>query len=207
VQIPGAASGKHFPEAIPLNGRSPRRDIKGRSFILAVEEYRINGRPVRRQRRFGRTSGAVLTVLAYGLALVASLVLVQHGFQYAQRMVNSVQISHGAPLSARIVGYVGHGDERNYPTVIETYNVGGQISVLVAPGGDFRDLTVLEGPYVMGSDGPFEMARPDLRDITGDGHVDLLVTVRNETVVYVNDDGQFRLITGEERARLSGEWQ
>jgi hypothetical protein len=36
-------------------------------------------------------------------------------------------------------------------------------------------------------------------DVNGDGHADLLVRVKNEEVVYINDSGEFRLMTRAER--------
>jgi hypothetical protein len=38
-----------------------------------------------------------------------------------------------------------------------------------------------------------------LHDVNGDSHADLLVRVKNEEVVYINDRGEFRLMTRAER--------
>jgi hypothetical protein len=91
------------------------------------------------------------------------------------------------------------------PTHIIALNMSGQIKVLVLPGGDTDAMQVLTGPYLVGHDAPYETAMPALQDLDGDGHVDLLVTVRGESIVYLNKDGQFRLITPEERTELLGE--
>jgi hypothetical protein len=41
-----------------------------------------------------------------------------------------------------------------------------------------------------------------LRDMDGDGQLDLLLDVRNEQIVYLNKDGAFRLPTPAEQAAL-----
>ena len=80
-----------------------------------------------------------------------------------------------------------------------TLNIDGQISILVLPGGDAGRVQALAGPYLVGVDNRYVVPRPALADFTGDGRVDLLVTVRGETLVYVQEGDGFRLLTPEER--------
>jgi hypothetical protein len=134
------------------------------------------------------------------LALVAVGLLVQAGLGWGQRQLDTMR--YGFPRAAQVTAYVGHGDERLGPTVIETRNINGQISVLVFPAGDTSEVKVLHGPYLVGPDAPYEVALPMLRDMNGDTHVDLLIEVRGELVVYINERGTFRLMTAEERANL-----
>jgi hypothetical protein len=82
-------------------------------------------------------------------------------------------------------------------------NLRGQISILELPGGDPAKIRAIVGPYLIGADGPFVVPHLSLQDVSGDGQVDLLLQVRDETVVYINDNGTFRLITAAERARLA----
>jgi hypothetical protein len=119
---------------------------------------------------------------------------------WGQRQLDTMR--YGFPRAAQISAYVGHGDERLGPTLIETRNINGQISVLIFPAGDTSEVNVLHGPYLVGPDAPYEVARPLLRDMNGDTHVDLLVEVRGELVVYINERGTFRLMTAAERATL-----
>jgi hypothetical protein len=51
----------------------------------------------------------------------------------------------------------------------------------------------------VGADNRYVVPRPALADLTGDGRADLLVTVRGETLVYVQEGDGFRLVTPEER--------
>jgi hypothetical protein len=136
------------------------------------------------------------------LALLAIGLLVQTLLVWGQRQLDTMR--YGFPRTVQVTAYVGHGDERLGPTVIETRNMDGQISVLVFPAGSTRQVSILDGPYLVGPDAPYEVARPILRDVNGDSHVDLLVDVRGELVIYINERGRFRLITEAERANLSG---
>lgn len=143
----------------------------------------------------------LLQMMASLLLLLALTLVVQYGMDITGRTFDNWR--YGFPRTASIVGYVGHGDERLHPTWIQTVNLDGQLSVLVAPGSDVSQVQVLTGPYLFGSEGAYEVAHPALRDVNGDTHVDLLVTVRGEVLVYINENGQFRPLSAAERATLA----
>jgi hypothetical protein len=168
---------------------------------MAVVSRPIKPVPAERTARAGRRKAHPLfTVVAYGLALLALVVLLQQGLIWAQRTIDNVR--YGFPRSVTIDGFVGHGESHGEPTRIITLNNHGQISILELPGGDTSRLTVLQGPYLVGRDGVYVVPKPQLRDINDDGHVDLLVTVRDEILVYLNKEGAFHALTPEERAGL-----
>lgn len=136
----------------------------------------------------------------YVLALFALSLAVSHGLSWAQRSLDDLR--YGVPRTVQLAGVVGDGDSAVNPTHFIALNIEGQVSVLVLPGGDVSRLTTLPGPYVIGDDGGAAVPLLALADLTGDGAPDLLVTIRGETVVYVNHVGTFALLTAEERARL-----
>jgi hypothetical protein len=142
----------------------------------------------------------LLLLTTYGLAFIAIGLLFQLAAGWVQFHADTLR--YGMPRVARITGYIGHGDESVQPSTIMALNNEGQISILVLPGGDTAQTQRLTGPYLVGDDGPYAVALPSLADVNSDGHVDLLVTVRGEVLVYVNEDGAFRLITSAEYARL-----
>lgn len=168
---------------------------------MAVVQRPMPGRVV---RQMSAKIGLLFQIATYVLALVALVLVVQRGVVAGQRLLDDVR--YGYPRSVRVLAYVGHGDERAMPTLLQTLNLRGQISVIVIPGGDVKQVQVLAGPYVVGSDGPYVVATPMLRDVNDDGHVDLVVTVRDEAIVYMNENGAFRMMTMEERATLKDGW-
>jgi hypothetical protein len=142
----------------------------------------------------------LLTAGTYILALIAFALLLQHGAAWAQARADDLR--YGTPRSVHLSGVVGGGDSPEAPTRFLGLNLDGQISILVLPAGDAGRLAALPGPYVIGRGGAEAVPLLELADITGDGQADLLLTVRGETIVYVNKQGTFALITPEERARL-----
>ena len=59
-------------------------------------------------------------------------------------------------------------------------------------------------PSLVGADGRYVVPHLALSDLTGDGQADLLLQVREEIGVYVNENGTFRLMTPAERMQLAG---
>lgn len=135
----------------------------------------------------------------YILMLIALVVLVQHGLAWSQERLDDLRF--GYPRTVHLTGVVG-GDSSVVPTRFVGLNLDGQLSIVVLPAGDTSRLSILPGPYVVGRDGDKAVPELALADLTGDGQPDLLLTVRGETVVYVNKQGSFALITPEERAQL-----
>jgi len=142
-----------------------------------------------------------LTAAVYVLALFATALLLGRGAEWAQGWLDDLR--YGYPRTVHLEGLVGNGDGAGAPTRFIGLNLNGQISVLVLPAGDASRTQVLQGPYVIGRGGDREVPLLNLADLSGDGAPDLLLTVRGETVVYINHDGTLSLITPEERARLS----
>lgn len=140
------------------------------------------------------------TMVVYGLALLAVMVLAAQGVTLGQRQLDEVR--YGYPRRVHLSGYVGHNDAQALQTHFVAFNLDGRVSILEIPGGDIERLQVLHGPYVVGVDGPYVVPQLALEDMNGDGHVDLLLTLRGETVVYVNDAGAFRLLREDERADI-----
>ena len=111
-------------------------------------------------------------------------------------------LRYGFPRSTQLDGFVGHSEESGEPTHLIALNLRGQISILEIPGGDAAKVRALAGPYLVGADGQYVVPHLSLADADGDGQADLLLQVREELIVYMNDNGTFRLITPAERARL-----
>lgn len=145
----------------------------------------------------------LLTVVTYIVALLAASIFVQRALAWGQYRIDDLR--YGMPRSVHLSGLLRSEDTPDALSHIITLNVNGQISVLVLPGGDTTNVQALPGPYLVGADGPYAVPRPALRDITGDGVIDLVVTIREEAIVYVNESGALRLLTPDERAQLVGE--
>jgi hypothetical protein len=140
-----------------------------------------------------------MTALAY--LLVLGYLLLTPVVTWGLRRLDDLRYSF--PRTTQLDGFVGHGEEGGEPTHLLALNLRGQVSILEFPGGDPMKTRVLTGPYVVGADGPSGVPYLALQDVNGDMQADLLLQVREEVVVYVNENGTFRLITPVERARLA----
>lgn len=168
----------------------------------------VVSRPIHLSRRATRLGGLRrslashwTTALAYGLLLVLGYALLTPALTWGQRWVDDLR--YGSPRTTQVQGYVGHAEESGVPTHLMALNLYGQVSVVEIPGGDTSQVRSYEGPYLVGADGRYVVPHLSLRDLTGDGQADLLLQVRDEVVVYVNERGAFRLMTPAERSQLA----
>jgi len=178
-----------------------RRPIARRPPLAVVAQ------PLQQSRRIvlpGRERQALsswwTTALTYLLLLLLGYLLLTPVFTWGQRRLDDLR--YGFPRATHLDGFVGHGEESGDPTHLMALNLRRQISILELPGGDPTKTRVLAGPYLIGADGSHVVPHLALQDVNGDGSADLLLQVRDEVVVYVNENGTFRLITSAERARL-----
>jgi hypothetical protein len=142
-----------------------------------------------------------MTALAYLLLLVLGYLLLTPVVTWGQRRLDDLRYSF--PRTTQLDGFVGHAEEGGEPTHLLALNLRGQVSILEFPGGDPAQTRALAGPYVVGADGPYVVPSLSLADVNSDGQADLLFQIREEVVVYINENGAFRLITPAERARLA----
>ncbi|MCS6880644.1 MAG: VCBS repeat-containing protein [Oscillochloridaceae bacterium] len=168
---------------------------------MAVTSRELAGRLPAAPRRPGLGVAYVLTFL---LAALAVHVLVGAVVERARIALDDLR--YGRPRTAHVTGYVGHGAEgAGRPTHIVAMNLDRQVVVLELPGSDPQQARSLPGPYLFGSRQDLEPVVLSLLDMDGDGLNDLVLTVSNERVVYLNREGAFRLPTAEEQALLAQE--
>ena len=167
----------------------------------------VVSRPTRSSRRIalaGEVRQALSSwwaaVLTYLLLLVLGYLLLTPVFAWGQRRLDDMR--YGFPRTTQLDGLVGHDEAGGEPTHLMALNLRGQISILELPGGDPAKTRAIVGPYLIGADGPYVVPHLSLEDVSRDGQVDLLLQVREEIVVYINENGTFRLMTPAERAQL-----
>lgn len=167
----------------------------------------VVSRPTRSSRRIVLPSGVRqalaswrMSAIAYLLLLVLGYLLLTPIFAWGQQRLDDVR--YGFPRAVQLNGFVGHNEALGEPTHLIALNLRGQISIMELPGGDAADIRTLPGPYLIGADSQFVVPHLALRDVNGDARPDLLLQLREETIVYINDTETFRLITPAERAQL-----
>lgn len=119
----------------------------------------------------------------------------------AQTWIDDVR--YGRPRTHQISGMVGHNEASGEPTHFVAMNLNRRVLVIEIPGGDVAKAQTLEGPYLFGADEDLTAVRLDLLDANSDGKNDLVLSVKREKIIYINEGENFRLINAEERQQLS----
>lgn len=175
---------------------------------MAVRSQELRSSTVRnanaRTRPFSATPPVSLHNAAYVitalLAVVALYAVLGNVLGWAQTRIDDIR--YGTPRTFQLDAAIGHEDSADRPTHLIAMNLNQQVVVIELPGGDASKIRTLTGPYLFGATESKTPVLLRLDDLNGDGTKDLVVSVKNEEIVYLNRNGQFNLITAEERGQL-----
>lgn len=134
------------------------------------------------------------------LALLAIYAIMGNVMTWGHDRFNDLR--YGTTRTFHLDAIVGHNDGAGTPTHFIAMNLNRQVVILEIPGGDTSKIRSLNGPYLFGADEDQTPVLLRLDDLNKDGAKDLIVSVKNEEIVYTNKDGQFQPITPEERAKV-----
>lgn len=151
--------------------------------------------PVARQYRTATRPPYILTVL---LSLVALILMANSMIAWAQIKIDDLR--YGRPRTMQLSGFVGHNEAAGVPTQFVAMNLNRRVVVFEIPGGDVGQTRTLTGPYLFGANEDLTPVRLRLQNVNADQQADLIVSVKNEEIIYINEAGSFRLINAEERA-------
>lgn len=143
------------------------------------------------------TLAYLLTAL---LALVAISAVMGNVVSWGRTQIDTFR--YGNPRTFQLSEAIGHEDGPGKPTHLIAMNLNRQVTVIELPGGDASKVRTLAGPYLFGADEDKTPVLLRLDDLNTDGTKDLIVTIKNEEIVYLNRDGQFNLLTDADRAAL-----
>jgi hypothetical protein len=110
---------------------------------------------------------------------------------------------YGRPRTQHISGMVGHNEGTGEPTHFVAMNLNRRVVVVELPGGDAAQARTLQGPYLFGANEDLTPVIMRLHDINRDSQDDLILSVKNEEIIYINTGDTFRLINADERQALT----
>jgi hypothetical protein len=141
--------------------------------------------------------------VAAGLVLfaLAAYVGVSSALDWARVKMDDLQ--YGRPRTMQMDAYVGHNEAEGMPSHFIAMNLNRRVMVLQMQGGDPAKVTTIVGPYLFGQGEDLTPVQLDVRDANTDGKPDLVVSVESEQLLYINENGSFRLATPEERAAIA----
>lgn len=180
--------------------RQPERTRSTQPTPLPAKSVRP-GRAAKTQPSVKGVPARTLAMLA-GLALCALTlyVVVSAAIEWTQVKLDDIQ--YGRPRTYQLDAYVGHGEADGVPSHFIAMNLNRRVTVLELPGGDSSKATALIGPYLFGQGEDLAPVQLGVQDLNGDGKPDLVVSVKSEQLLYLNDGSTFRLATADERAAI-----
>ncbi len=146
------------------------------------------------QLRVGLLIAGVVGVLIVSYLVVSFAV---HTWQVWQD-----DMTYGRPRITRLEASVGHNELGGAKTVFIAQNINGQVSITEFPGGDPSKTRVIVGPRLFGKEKDLVPIKLQIKDVNADGQADLIATADEQQLVYINENGNFRPINDQERAKL-----
>ncbi|MBA3469837.1 MAG: hypothetical protein H0T53_09345 [Herpetosiphonaceae bacterium] len=112
-------------------------------------------------------------------------------------------LRYGRPRISHLAATVGHEGEQGLPSEFIALNLNRRVVVLEFPGGDATKVRTMVGPYLFGAGEDLTPITLDTLDVNQDSQPDLLVNIKNEQLVYINQPDGFRMITAAEQGSLT----
>jgi hypothetical protein len=100
-------------------------------------------------------------------------------------------VTYGRPRTAQYDVVVGHDDSPGSPTHFIALNLDATVVVIELPGGDSSKARIYRGPHFFGPGADLYPVTLSFPDPTGDGKPNMEVHVQGQTLVYLNQNGQF----------------
>jgi hypothetical protein len=98
--------------------------------------------------------------------------------------------------------YVGQNEAEGVPSHFIAMNLNRRVTIVEFQGGDPSKVNTIIGPYLFGQGEDLTPVQLSSRDLNGDEKADLIVSVKSEQLLYLNDGNAFRLATPEERSGI-----
>ena len=98
--------------------------------------------------------------------------------------------TYGRPRTFQTDARVGHNDTTT-PSHFIALNLHRHVIVIEFPGGDATHAISYSGPVLVGDGQDFTPVTLSFQDVNGDGKVDMLVHIADQTVVFLNNGTKF----------------
>ncbi len=199
------------PQAAPTRQYNPaaghtmsQRVLAAVPMTQAHPQQRQNERAERAPREgvsLSKAQGKALA-MAVGamIAVLALYVVVSAAVNWTQVKLDDFQ--YGRPRTTQMEAYVGHSEAEGSPSHFIAMNLNRRVTILQLPGGDSTKATAIVGPYLFGQGEDLTPVLLNVQDVNVDGKPDLVVSVKSEQLLYLNDGAAFKMATPEEQAAI-----
>ncbi|MBP8252371.1 MAG: hypothetical protein KAX40_08385 [Herpetosiphon sp.] len=147
-------------------------------------------------------SNTFIYLVTLVLALFVANALFSPIFNWAKIKMDDMR--YGRPRTVQTSAFVGHDEANGLPSHFVAMNLERRVVIMEMPGGDAAKARTIVGPYLFGAGEDLTPVQLRFEDVNADQRPDMLVSVKQEEMVYINDaaSNQFRMITAEELALL-----
>lgn len=177
----------------------PQPTIQQRQIAQTMSQPQVRGNQQAKGEKVVEARAVMLVAGSVAL-LVALYAVISAAIDWTQVKMNDLQ--YGRPRTMQMDAYVGHSEADGVPSHFVAMNLNRRVTILEMPGGDSTKVNTIVGPYLFGQGEDLTPVTMASIDLNSDGMSDLLVSVKNEQLLYLNDGASFRLATPEERLAI-----
>ena len=129
-----------------------------------------------------------------GLGMLGMLALMVGGFVLMHWWEShQLDSQFGFPRTWQTDQVVGHNhDSPAHQTHFTFENLGGHVFFVEIPAGDLSKAKIYAVSTLVGDDAATWPVTAEFNDVNGDGRIDLLIHIQDQTMVYLNDGTGFR---------------
>lgn len=139
--------------------------------------------------------------LLLGMALMALLVVGVGKFG-TWWQIHQDDVTYGRPRTFQLDAVVGHNDSASNPTHFIFMNLNRHVIIIEMPGGDASHARVYLGPVLFGDGQDLTPVTGTIKDVNGDGKPDLIVSIQDQRIVFINTGTGFRPLRPGEHVNL-----
>ncbi len=99
--------------------------------------------------------------------------------------------TYGRPRTFQTDAVIGHGDSADHPSHFIAMNLNRRVVIVEIPAGDISKTVIYGGPTLMGDGQDLTPVTLSFQDVNGDGRLDMLVHILDQTIVYLNNGTKF----------------
>ncbi len=171
----------------------PPRSSRTQDYAQSVQEQHTPSYTTMSKMKHTQAKRQIHWLVPVGLTMIALLILFVGG-SLAVNWWHSYQddIHYGRPRTSQYDVRVGHHDDHT-PSHFIAINLHKQVEIIEFSGGDATKARVYVGPTLIGDGEDLIPITLEFKDVNGDGKPDMIVHIGENRIVFINDNGQFRL--------------
>ena len=167
------------------------------------EEEPVTQRPIQQPPKRGHTRVHPHPLVYLGAGMIV-MGLLWIGLTYAVAFVQTTlnDWHYSRPRTFQIDAVVGHDDSQQNPSHFIALNLNRHVLVIEVPGGDPSKSRIYPITTLFGDGQDLTPVTLTFKDVTGRGPLDMEVHIQDQTIVFINENGEFRPLKPGEKVHL-----